>query len=337
MKAIRINKYLLTAALVAFFAPLLTVDAHYSASSSLAAPQTDPSTSLSRGRALLKQGHADQALPMLESALNSFTQTNNARGIAAAEDALGDLYMIQGQHRVALDHYRSAYQSFVVASGKDQTGASAANSVASRAGSTASAATETAASTLDNGFNANLMLAKIGDTNYRLGQMSEASTAYFQMTVKKPESAGAKVTRRFRAAARTSLGDVALREGRFKDAAKVFSDAAEGAKKDERLDLMWPAQRGLGRSLWLQAAQEKDGTKMRDQALNAYREALKTIETIRAGSLRADESRTTFLATTEDVYDEASSAFAEMAVSVPGAVATGSGGLSGKSLDYAAE
>src|SRR5205814_624316 len=136
------------------------------------APQTDPSASLSRGRALLKQGHADQALPMLESALNAFTQTNNGRGIAAAEDALGDLYMIQGQYKVALDHYRSAYQSFVVASGKDQTGASAANSVASRAGSTASAATETAASTLDNGFNANLMLAKIGDTNYRLRQMS---------------------------------------------------------------------------------------------------------------------------------------------------------------------
>src|SRR3989440_3380713 len=424
MKAIRINKYLLTAALVAFFAPLLTVDAHYSASSYLAAPQTDPSTSLSRGRALLKQGHADQALPMLESALNSFTQTNNARGIAAAEDALGDLYMIQGQHRVALDHYRSAYQSFVVASGKDQTGASAANNIASRAGSTASAATETAASTLDNGFNANLMLAKIGETNYRLGQMSAASTAYFMMTVKKPESAGAKVTRRlgglggivssigtgrvsveaptsgaiglletkkelneyrvaivymtfelgmgriafankdletarkhfqnaldagsgalpvvaklgqtrrFRAAARTSLGDVALREGRFKDAAKVFSDAAEGAKKDERLDLMWPAQRGLGRSLWLQAAQEKDGTKMRDQALNAYREALKTIETIRAGSLRADESRTTFLTTTKDVYDEATSALAEMALMNSSA---GSSSLSGKALDYAAE
>src|SRR2546423_548723 len=151
--------------------------------------------------------------------------------------------------------------------------------------------------------------------------------------------------RRFRAAARTSLGDVALREGRFKDAAKVFGDAADGAKKDERLDLMWPAQRGLGRSLWLQAAQEKDGAKMRDQALNAYRDALRTIETIRAGSLRADESRTTFLATTEDVYDEASSAFAGMALSS----ASGSGDrgssptvregsvLPGKALDYVAE
>src|SRR5436190_23726005 len=96
---------------------------------------------------------------------------------------------------------------------------------------------------------------------------------------------------------------------------------------------MWPAQRGLGRSLWLQAAQEKDGAKMRDQALNAYRDALKTIETIRAGSLRADESRTTFLATTKDVYDEASSAFAEMALMN----ATAGGALSGKALDYAAE
>src|SRR5437660_2818219 len=153
----------------------------------IAAPlQTNPSTSLSRGRSLLKQGHADQALPLLESALASFKQTNNARGIAAAEDALGDLYLIQGQYKVALDHYRSAYQSFVVASGKDQTSSAAANSVASRAGSTASAATETAASAFDNGFTANLMLAKIGDTNYRLGQMSEASTAYLSMNVKKP-------------------------------------------------------------------------------------------------------------------------------------------------------
>ncbi|HYV25693.1 MAG TPA: CHAT domain-containing tetratricopeptide repeat protein [Pyrinomonadaceae bacterium] len=388
-------------------------------------PQTDASTSLSRGRSLLKQGHADQALPLLQSALSSFTQANDARGIAAAEDALGDLYLVQGQYKVALEHYQKAYQSFTVAAGKDQTNATAANSVASRAGSTASAATETAASTLDNGFNANLMLAKIGDTNYRLGQMSEAGTAYFMMNVKKPESAAAKVgrrfgglsgivgsistgrvdvatptssaigllevkkeldeyriaivymtfelgtgriafanndletarkhfqnaldagsgalpvvaklgqTRRFRAAARTSLGDVALREGRFKDAAKLFNDAADGAKKDERLDLMWPAQRGLGRSLWLQAAQEKgnNATKMREQALDAYREALKTVETIRAGSLRADESRTTFIATTKDVYDEASAAFAEMALSN----ATGAGVLSGKALDLAAE
>jgi CHAT domain-containing protein len=422
-----LNKYFLIAliGLLVIGASILSPATIANNLDSAVIPQTDPSTSLSRGRALLKQGHADQALSLLESALTGFTSTNNARGIAAAQDALGDLYMIQGQYKVALDHYTSAYQSFVVASGKDQASANVANNVAGRAGSTASAATETAAtSTLDNGFNANLMLAKIGDTNYRLGQMQEASTAYFQMNVRKPESAAAKTTRRlgglggigglmstgrpsvevptssaigllettkeideyrksivymtfelgigriafankdleaarkhfqnaldagsgalpviakagqtrrFKAAARTSLGDVALREGRYKDAVKMFSDAADGAKKDERLDLMWPAQRGLGRSLWLQAAQEKDSAKMREQALGAYRDALKTIETIREGSLRADESRTTFLATTEDVYDEASSAFAEMALmGTPGS----SPALSGKALDYAAE
>ena len=427
MKASELNKYFAITALLSFVVAagsLLAPNTTASNFKNVEVPQTDPSTSLSRGRALLKQGHADQALPLLESALSGFTSSNNARGMAAAQDALGDLYMIQGQYKVALDHYQKAYQSFVVASGKDQTSANVANNVANRAGSTASAATETAATaSLDNGFNANLMLAKIGDTNYRMGQMSEASTAYFQMNVRKPESAAAKTTRRlgglggiggilttgrpsieapvtsgisllettkeieeyrksivymtfelgigrvafankdleaarkhfqnaldagsgalpvvarmgqtrrFKAAARTSLGDVALREGRYKDAVKMFNDAADGAKKDERLDLMWPAQRGLGRSLWLQAAQEKDSAKMREQSLSAYRDALKTIETIRAGSLRADESRTTFLATTADVYDEAASAFADMAL----LSAAGNASLNGKALDYAAE
>ena len=387
--------------------------------------QADSSTSLARGRALLKQGHADQALGLLQTALKDFTAANNVRGIAAAEDALGDLYLVQGQYRVALDHYQKAYQAFASGRGSDAANQAAANSAAGMTGSaTAAAATQTAGTAAaDNGFNANLMLAKIGDTNYHLGHLPEAASAYLQMSVKKPESAAAKIgrhiglgsimsgsiagttpsvsapvttgaglfeikkeldeyrtamvymtfelgtgriafanndletarkhfqnaldagngsfasvaklgqTRRFRAAARTSLGDVLLREGRFKDAVKMFTDAASGAKKDERLDLMWPAQRGLGRSLWLQAAQEKDSAKMREQALGSYRDALKTIETIRAGSLRADESRTTFLATTKDVYDEASAAFAEMALTN----STGGGALSGKALDYAAE
>ena len=121
-------------------------------------------------------------------------------------------------------------------------------------------------------------------------------------------------TRRFRTAARTSLGDVALKESRYKDAAKLYEAAQKGADEDKRLDLMWPAQRGRGRSLWLQAAQEKDSAKLREQALAAYRDSLNTIEQIRAGSVRADESRTTFLATTKDVYDEAVAAFAEMAL-----------------------
>ena len=283
--------------------------------------QTDPNTALSRGRALLKQGHADQALGYLESALQLFTQSNSSRGVAAAQDALGDLYLIQGQYKVALDHYQKSYEAFAGASSKDQTDQAAANSVASRAGSTAAAATETAGSAAANGFNANLMLAKIGDTNYRLGRLPEAVTAYAMMNVKKPESAAAKVTRRlgglggmlgsistgnvsiatptssaiglletkkefdeyrvaivymtyelgmgriafanndldtarkhfqnalesgsgalpvvaklgqtrrFRTAARTSLGDVTLRLGKYSDAAKLFSEASKTARR----------------------------------------------------------------------------------------------------------
>ena len=144
-------------------------------------------------------------------------------------------------------------------------------------------------------------------------------------------------TRRFRAAARTSLGDVALSQGKLKDASKYYSDSVKGAQDDKRLDLMWPAQRGLGRSLWLQAAQEKDPKKAaasRESAVSNYREALKTIETLRQGSLHADEARTTFLATTKSVFDEAASALAEMALLASPSPGTA---LSGSALDYAAE
>jgi CHAT domain-containing protein len=143
-------------------------------------------------------------------------------------------------------------------------------------------------------------------------------------------------TRRFRASARTSLADVVWRQGNYKEAAKLYEQAVKGAREDKQLDLIWPAQRGLGRSLWSQAGLEKDPKKamsMREPALVNYREAIKTIETLRAGSLRADEARTSFLATTKDVFDETASALAEMALlSSPG-----SGPLSGKALEYAAE
>src|SRR6266852_1695121 len=114
--------------------------------------QSDANTALSRGRALLKQGRADQALGNLENALNLFTQARNQRGVAAAQDGLGDLYMIQGQYKVALDHYQKAYESFTVARNKDQENQAAANSAASRAGGNASALVETAGSLADNGF-----------------------------------------------------------------------------------------------------------------------------------------------------------------------------------------
>ncbi len=376
-----------------------------------AAPQGGPGQALKQGRALLKRGKADQALAQLQTALNGFKQAGNNKGVAASNDALGDLYMRQGQYAVAVKYYQDAHEAFNQAAGQ-QSGV------------------ETVLGMPDNTYNAKLMLAKVGEANYRAGKVSEASAAYSQMQVVKPDpskltggvvkkpsvggilgggglgglrgsvptsgadaavaaagavkgaielyrqsilystheigvgridyyngnmdgsrthfdaalsSAGMPIigkfgqSRRVRAAARTSLGDIALKQNRLKDAIKFYDESVKGARADKRLDLMWPAQRGLGRARWMTAAQDKDPKKSikgREEAVASYREALGTIETIRAGSLRADESRTTFLATTKDVYDETSSALAEMALIVaptPGAP------LEGQALTYAAE
>jgi CHAT domain-containing protein/tetratricopeptide (TPR) repeat protein len=373
---------------------------------------------LREGRRLLKRGKADQALGQLQTALKLYTASKNNHGIAAANNELGDLYLRQGQYNVALDHYKRALDGFVQGDKKQAEATAAASMVDSRLAN---------ANIADDKFNANLMLAKIGDVNFRLERFSDATSAYSRMQAKKPEGAASRTTRRFgglggmlgsistgkveiaaptsaavgllearkeldlyrdsivyssyelgmgrlayaqkdfdgakkhfenaldaagsslggitklgqtrrfRAAARTSLGDVALSQMRLKDAGKVYAEAIKGAQEDKRIDLIWPAQRGLGRSLWLQAVQEKDAkksTSLRESALKNYREAIQTIETLRAGSLRADEARTTFLGTTKDVFDETASALAEMALLTSPAP---NAPLSGKALDYAAE
>ena len=402
---------------------LLSARAGGSAANVSAGPQQQSdqaAEALRTGRNLLNRGQADQALVQLQNALNLFKAASDSKGIAAANDALGDLYVRQGQYAVAIKYYQDAHDAFVEAASKQ-------------------GALENTFGMPDNEFNANLMLAKIGDTNYRMGNVSEASSAYNQMKAQKPDpskltggvsvkksgggllrgggggllgkikSVGSAPTtatgaadtaanvagtvkgivelyrqsiiystyqlgqgridyfnnnldssrkhfqaaldaasmpvigkfgqsRRVRAAARTSIGDIALRQNNFKDAAKFYDMAVKGAREDKRLDLMWPAQRGLGKARWLQTAQEKDQKKAqkgREDAIASYRDALQTIETIRGGSLRADESRTTFLATTKDVYDEASSDLAEMALmSAPPA---GQPTLDGQALAYAAE
>lgn len=383
------------------------------------AQQSDAGAALREGRRLLKRGQADKALIQLRNALNLYTTAKNNSGMAAAHNELGDLFFRQGQYQVALDHYQKALDGFIQGDNKDAVNAAAVSAVAPGAAPLATIA--------DDKYNANLMLAKIGDVNYRLGKTGDARTAFGRMVVKKPEGAASKVgrrfggfgaivggiqtgrvsvaaptsavttlleakkeldeyrisivyssyelgmgrlayadndlegakkhfqnaleaagssiagiaklgqVRRFRAASRTSLGDVALRQGKYKDATKFYNDAKKGAQDDKRLDLMWPAQRGLGRSLWLQAAQEKDPKKassMRESAVANYRESLTTIETLRQGSLRADESRSTFLASIKDVFDEAAGAYASMALIESPQAGTP---LSGKALEYASE
>ena len=292
---------------------------------------------MQEGRRLLKRGKADQAIGQLQTALNLYTAAKNRKGIAAAHNELGDLYLRQGQDKTALEHYEKAYAALTGVVEQEQKEAAAAGSAARMVDSRAAVATDTAASASDTSFNANLLLAKIGDTNYRLGQMGQASSAYARMNPQKPESAAKKAggmfakmapsvvlgqttgsaavgsaagavggalvakneldqyrisivymtyelgmgriafsgndletarkhfqnaddagkgalpmianlgqTRRFKTAARTSLADVSLRQLNYKDAAKLYENALKEAKEDKRLDLTWPAQRGLG-------------------------------------------------------------------------------------------
>jgi len=348
-------------------------------------PNEAAAAALQQGLSLLRRSNADRALAPLQTALRLFTEASDARGQAAAEDALGQVYEQQGQYNVALAHYQKAREAFAVAS---------------------------------DSFHANLTFAKIGDMRFKQGNMEEARAAYSSMDARKPNTnalntvnaarskpakargflnrargvatgtpststaseatsvatdaageikrgvelyrqfvlysiyelglgrvdflaakfdsakqhftnalgaAGGDIpiigklgqTRRVRVAARTSLADTAFRQGKFGEAISLYTDAAKGAETDARLDLAWPAERGLGRTRLALAARERDSqkaAKLREDALDAYRKALKTIETIRQGSLRADEARTTFLATTKDVYDEAAAALAEMSL-----------------------
>ena len=107
---------------------------------------------LAGGRSMLGRGNAEPSLIFLEKALKFYTEANDEKGIAATQDALGDLYSHQAQYAVAVNHYQAANKSFATA------------------GDT---------------YNANLMLAKIGDMFYSVGNNAEARAAYSQMTVPK--------------------------------------------------------------------------------------------------------------------------------------------------------
>ena len=148
------------------------------------APSPDPQqtdqagAALREGRRLLKRGQADKALIQLRNALNQYTAAKNNSGMAAVHNELGDLYMRQGQYQVALENYQKALEGFLAFDAK-------------------TAAVNAAVGLADDKYNANLMLAKIGDVNFRLGRMADSSAAYGRMVVKKPEGAASRVGRRF--------------------------------------------------------------------------------------------------------------------------------------------
>ncbi|MFL6229707.1 MAG: tetratricopeptide repeat protein, partial [Pyrinomonadaceae bacterium] len=133
--------------------------------------------SLRQGRVLLKRGRADQALPLLETALKLYTAADEPRGEAAAHDALGDLYSRQGQYARALDHFKQAQQNFVAAATKG-------NALTKAAGFT------------DSSFNSDLMLAKVGETYFRMGDVAQSGAAYAGMHVTKPDTGAVSTTKK---------------------------------------------------------------------------------------------------------------------------------------------
>lgn len=174
-----------------------------------------------------------------------------------------------------------------------------------------------------------------GRANYQSGQLDDAEADFRDLgtTASMPQVASFKEAGRFRAAATTSLGDISFRKGDLTTARKFYDEAINGARRGGRLDLSWAAHAGLGRTLWALAQQaqqsarlkrtperlaahavdQADASRLQSESLNAYREALKDIETIFEGSIRADEARTTFLSTTHQVFVEAAGAMAETA------------------------
>jgi CHAT domain-containing protein/Tfp pilus assembly protein PilF len=380
----------------------------------LSAAPDAASAELAQGKKFLRRGQTAEALPHLDAALKAAENANDKRLAAAAHDALGELYERQGQYGVALTHYEAAQKIFAELS--RQNSSSSLN----------------IAPNIE-GYNANLLLAKIGDMYERQGMMDAARNAYAQMYAEKPKTdvigqgqkgketigrvkglggllSGGKPSissvestasttsslikspfdsyhnsiayatreiglgrieffkdnlndakthfqgaldatrgelpglgatdqaKRYRTAARTALADTELAQGNYARAETLYREAIKNAQDDKRPELAWSAQRGLGKSLWKQATATSDAARagaLREQAISSYRDAIRTLETLRTGSLRADEARTTFLAATKDVYDEATNYLAEMALLAGGK--DSSSPLSGKALDYASE
>lgn len=301
-----------------------------------------------------RQGQYDAAFLHYAESANAFNNANDAynRNLSVAKAA--DMLYRKGDYANSLASYNKMTVTKPDTNPVSQT-ANKVNKVggimggirsaaSGNVGGAVSAASSTASFIAEerNAFKQFIIYAVyevgLGKLNYAQGNYDNAKK-HFDNAMSAADNVYYKKfgeSRRWRIASRTSLGDVALAQNRSADAIKLYNTAISDAKKENRLDLVWPAQRGIGKAAWAQAAQEKDAKKAaqgRETAIASYREALTNIETIRQGSLGADESRTTFLASTKDVYDEAVAMLAERAL----LQSPDGSNLSGAALNDAAE
>jgi CHAT domain-containing protein/uncharacterized protein YkwD len=122
---------------------------------------------LVKGKDLLRRNRTDQALTSVSTALKSLKQAGDAQGEAAAHDALGDIFVQNGQYRVALQEYQAGQELFRAA--KDD-------------------------------INADLAQAKIGDLYSLMDKGAEAAAAYKGMKAAPPPASGVPVATNLSAA-----------------------------------------------------------------------------------------------------------------------------------------
>jgi CHAT domain-containing protein/tetratricopeptide (TPR) repeat protein len=306
---------------------------------------------LEQGRNLVAHFKFYAALAPLSEALKSYKSGGDMNGVGVTSDALGDLYLQEGQYEVALGYYQSARQAFVA--NRETVNASLMISKIGEAYLLLDKIAEAKAAFVQFGSPASPPFAtdlvrhktffayarnKLGEgrADYLLGQ-HQAAEADFRalLAAASLPTARAQEATRFRIAAVTNLGDVLFRKGDLPAARTRYNEAIQLARRDRRIDLEWAAKAGLAKILWTlsqrsrttrwqtpndrRAAhgslQSQEGAaKLQADAQNVYREALEGIETVVEGSIRGHEARTTFLSTTRQVFEEAAALNAEMAL-----------------------
>jgi CHAT domain-containing protein/tetratricopeptide (TPR) repeat protein len=261
---------------------------------------------LDQGRNLLAHFNFYAALAPLSEALKSYKSAGDPNGIGVTSDALGDLYLQEGQYEVGLGYFQSARQAFV-------------------------ANKET--------LNASLMISKIGETYLLLDKIAEAKAAFAKFGSQATQSPSApdivrhktffayarnklgegradyllgqhqaaeadfeellaaaslptardQEATRLLVAAVTNLGDVLFSTGDFGAARIRYDEAIQLARRDRRIDLEWAAKAGLGRTLWA-LSQRTQTTQLRTHAgpidRRAAHASVQTQDT--AAKLRAD-------------------------------------------------
>jgi CHAT domain-containing protein/tetratricopeptide (TPR) repeat protein len=275
---------------------------------------------LEQGRNLLAHFKYYAALTPLSEALKSYKSGGDMNGIGVASDALGDLYLQEGQYEVALGYFQSARQAF--AANKETLNASlmiskigetfllldniaGAKAVFAQFGSQASPPFPTDIVQRKTFFAYSRNKLGEGRADYLLGQ-DKAAEADFQelLATAALPTAGDQEATRFHVAAITNLADVLFRKGDLAAARIRYNEAIQLARRERRIDLEWAAKAGLGKTLWA-LSQRAQTTRLRTPEGRYAAHASGQIQESAAAALQAQESAATLKADAQNAYRDA--------------------------------